>query len=252
MPGVFDIIGTSMEFYKKHPLLNQVVGWLLVLPLSLSFVVTDLMSENGWLFSYLMETAEMSKIAISLMSAILNLGFSIWLWWGCACVLLIGKRMVKSSAGRSRSSIKTVREQGSKFIVPLFLTDILRDCFTFFWLLILIVPGLVYRVRTIFFHVIIVCEGKEYRDALDMSKEIVTGRSWTVFWYQLGITVALFFPMLAVVSVIQGFILAESTRFFLVANILSATVISLTLALYLLATITLYKEVKSLPKLAHG
>src|SRR3989338_701328 len=64
---------------------------------------------------------------------------SILVVWGTACILLVGKRLVQSKAGRARTSFATVRKDAATYVLPLLLTGILRACFTFFWML----PGLI-------------------------------------------------------------------------------------------------------------
>ncbi len=210
------------------------------------FLVSNITNEESYMYHLILKNTEMTPGALILLIILLNLALSLWFLWGTACVLLVGKRIIKSPAGRSRSSFKLVRKQAAKLIIPLFLTDILRDCFTLFWGILLIVPGIIYRVRTLFYAVIIACEKKEYRKALKQSKKIVKGHSWTVFWYMLGLGIVIFLPTTFLTLIVDETINGFDSRLSPAADILNGAIFSIAVTIQLLATIILYKEIKKL------
>jgi len=247
MPTVFSIIGSSWTFFRKHTVFNNILLWMIIIPNLLITLLAQAMDEESYLSYVLHEKLALPELETYLLGGILLLALSIIVLWGMACVLTVGKRIIKSPAGRSRSSFSVVRKQAKKMIIPLFLTSVLRDCFTLFWLLLLVIPGIIYSIRTIFFEVIIACEGKEYREALTHSKKVVKGHSWKVFWYMLGIGMTIFIPAMTIIlgveialqQVMNGVLMPISA-------ILQSGVYSIATVVQVLATITLYKEIKKL------
>ena len=246
MPSVFSLIGSSWSFYKKQPVLNNVIGWMMILPITLTFMLSETMNNEAFLHQYILNQTGLTSFEFFAISFPISIALSLWVIWGTACVVIIGKRMIKSPAGRSRSSFATVRKQATKFIIPLFLTDILRDIFTIFWSLLLIVPGIIYRVQTLFFVIIIVCEGREYRKALKYSKKIIKGHSWSVFWCFLGLSIVIFIPASLIPMLTQEAIRSYNDMFLPVNHIISGATYGIAYAIYLLSTIALYKEVKGM------
>ena len=117
--------------------------------------------------------------------------------WGEVCVLLIGRRMLQAKAGRARTSFKAVRLQSHGFIIPLILTGIIRVGMTILWALLLVIPGIIYAVRTVFYPITVVCEGYSYRDALERSAEVVRGQFWQVLLMLIMLGVIIFIPVYA-------------------------------------------------------
>lgn len=195
MPSAFAIIGSAWSFYKKQPVLNAVAFWLLFAPNALLHAL-DGFSEM--LFAQTMPTnmAEVSANPVALAVSIpLAIGVIYASLWGQACVLVIGKRMINSPAGRNRTSFAAVREQSRKYIFPLFVTQILRSCIGLLWMLALIVPGIIYGVRTVFYDILIVSEDAPYgREALRRSIALVKGRTGEIFWSVLVIGIAILVP----------------------------------------------------------
>lgn len=184
MPSPFALIGDAWEFARKQPALRWVGIWLIFLPLLGINVLSLLMPPLD---------AAPGNVALGFGLGIFLL--SLLMLWGDACVLLIGKRLLASSAGRSRTSFSAVRDQATGFVLPLLITDIIRSGMTILWGLLLIVPGIIYSVRTVFAPVIIVAEGKAYRLALRRSQDVVRGRTGTTLLMLLGLAVTLFLPL---------------------------------------------------------
>ncbi len=171
-------------------------------------------------------------------------GLSICILWGSASVLLVGKRMLQNSAGRNRTSFSAVRSKSSKYISNLLLTGILRDCFTVLWSILLIIPGIIYSIRTTFYHVAIVCDGKEYRGALTKSKELVQGHTWYVLWYLIATVCVLFIPVTIVANIAEAIIKNIDGRFIFLADIISAALHGLATCIFLLTNIGMYASLK--------
>lgn len=179
MPNLFSIIGESWDFCRKQPALTHVILWLMFIPGLFLSMLADAEDRYSVLLN---QNPEAWLIVI-----LGTIAFSLLLTWGSVCVLSVGKRLLQAKSGRTRTSFKTVRSQAAGRFMPFILTSILRGAFTIFWTLLLIVPGLIYATRTAFYAVIVVCEGMSYREALKQSKNVVSGKFWSVLWSVLGL-----------------------------------------------------------------
>lgn len=182
-----------------------------------------------------------------LLMIVIHIALSLIIVWGIACVLVVGKRMIMSKAGRARTSFSVVRKEGGKYVVNLFLTGVLRDIFSFFWVLLLIIPGIIYSLRTVFYHIVIVCEDTGYRPALLRSKEIVKGHTWTVLWYFLGLSLVIFLPIVFVMGITGDLVSQFDTRLLPAVYIMTSVLMALGMTLMTLSTILLFAEIKKLP-----
>ena len=197
LPSSFQLLGASWNFYRKQPVLGSVLFWLIFLPTLGNAMLSVLFQE--WITGH--DQTDAPPIVVLILLGILLC--ALLALWGTCCVLVIGKRIMQANAGRSRTSFSAVRSSAKKLIVPLLLTGILRSVFTLFWALLLIVPGIIYAIRTTLFSVIIACEGLEYRDALRRSSEIVKPVIFQVFIRLIAISIILFVPisLLQIISV---------------------------------------------------
>jgi len=178
---------------------------------------------------------------------VIQLALSIILIWGVACTLVVGRRMIKSKAGRARTSFSVVRKEGGKYVLNLLITGILRDIFSFLWGLLLIIPGIIYALRTAFYHVVIVCEDSGYRASLKRSKEVVKGHTWTAFLYLFGLGFVMFLPVILISGILGEVVSAFDSRLLPAVYIISSVLMSLAILIFTLSTVLLYAEIKKLP-----
>jgi len=216
----FALMNISGKLFELHPLYNE-------------------LQDNGIAWGTTDFRPLIALVGVQIILALV-------LIWGIACVLVMGKRMITTKAGRTRTSFKVVRKEGKKFVINIFLTSILRDCFTILWGLLLIIPGIIYAIRTAFFSVTIVIEGLGYRSALKKSKKVVTGHTWTVFGYFFGLGIVIFFPAI-ILTVLLDQIMLFDPRLMPAVFLLEAAAMSIAILIFNLATILLYAEVKKLP-----
>lgn len=132
MQSAFVTTGSAWRFFRTQPLLNQVTGWLFIAPLTLSFVCDIIVTKYDALFTNLFS---ITTTQLGITAFIVQLLLSIWVFFGYGATLTVGERIVKSKAGRSRSSIQAVYKTGKTMVLPLFLTSIIRDCITFLFAL---------------------------------------------------------------------------------------------------------------------
>ncbi|MCK5020196.1 MAG: hypothetical protein KAS32_24370 [Candidatus Peribacteraceae bacterium] len=246
MPNIFSIIGEAWDFYKKQPVLNSIIFWLFALPMGITLSLRQLEREFPTLsqFSFFVEGKSTEQSYAVLLMLIAELFLSIIMLWGTACVLLISKKLLNSKAGRTRSSFRTVRKQAGNFVANLFFTGILRMCFTVFWAVLLIIPGFIYGIRTFFYHVAIVCEDKSYREALNQSKTVVTGQTWTVLGALIGIGLTIYIPLITLTTLITEGIYMFDVRLLIPIHIVSGAIWGIGTAIFTIATVILYVNLK--------
>lgn len=285
------LTGNAWQFYKKQPLLNQVIGWLIIAPLTCSLLVQVGLEQYN---QVLMELWNISNRQLQIVGIIIEFLFTLWLLWGLGSILVIGTRIIKSSAGRTRSSFSTVHEKGKKLVVPLLLTNLIRECITvllalpyfiaiilflmikspeqintfvqvlssivfnnpvatapefpygilvmLFVALPLLIPVVLYRIKTSFYHVIVGIENIAYRKALQKSAEAMKGKLWPTFVTIVGISICTFLPVIILTSVLSSIIINFDARLTLVTILFNAAGSGIALAVYTLATIDLYHQ----------
>ncbi|MBI3331596.1 hypothetical protein HYZ99_01405 [Candidatus Peregrinibacteria bacterium] len=246
MPNLFTLIGSAWRFYRKQPALTPVVVWFLFLPLTAINILARMIRPP--LSGVMIPGTYDGMIAPSPSALLLFLPtifvLSLIAIWGTACILLVGKRIIHSKAGRSRTSFSAVRKDALSYVFPLLLTGILRGCFMFFWTLLFIVPGIIYGIRTIFYEVVVVAEDLRYRTALQRSKQVVRGHSWRVLFYILGLSLLLFIPATIIATIVDLIIVNVNHRMLPLSDIVSAASMSFATMIYLLANIDLYGKLK--------
>ncbi len=166
--------------------------------------------------------------------------------WGQACTLMVAKRMVASPAGRTRTSFSAVRKQAKKYIAALFITEILRSIITVLLALLLIVPSVIYSIRTIFFDIMMIERGRvSYgRDALKASNNIVKGHTWSIFWRIFTIGLCIFLPVGILDSIITELITMADVRLETLALILTDFIDAFATVFFIVCAVALYADFK--------
>jgi uncharacterized membrane protein len=241
--GPLTLIGTAWIFARKQPSLAGVTVWLLLLPgaaLNMLSTLLDWNTNDG-----AGSLAPEEHATLTLLAIVGLIVVSILMVWGGACVIVIGRKLVHSPAGRKRTSIRAIMQEARVFIIPLLLTGILRSCFALLWSLLLIIPGIIYSIRTTFYTIVVVTENMAYRDALKRSSALVRGLTWQVLWRIAVILIVLFGPVNILSSALyglagEGFGITGT----LVIDFLDAAVNAPMTALSLLASMAMYDELK--------
>src|SRR3989344_4940405 len=248
LPNIFALIGTSWDFYKSQPVLNAVLLWFLVLPMTAESLLTEYQVNQPYFQNFTWEDIASGQTNPNLLIAtvLLEIVIILLLVWGVACCTLVGKRLLQSRAGRARTSFRAVSRQARRFVVNLILTGILRGCFTFLWALLLIIPGIIYQIHTFFYFIAIVCEGKEYRSALRESKNTVRGHTWTALWYILGLSAAIFLPLIVLDTAQAEILYRLDERLLPATYIVSSLLFGIGMLLFFLSSISLYAQLKKM------
>lgn len=245
MPNIFTIVGKAWDFLKKHPVLNHVTFWLVALPMAGVFSLEQLQQTHP-AFAEGAVFAHHSLLILGVIFA--QLALSILMIWGTACILLISKKLIGNSAGRKRSSFKNVSKEAGGYVANLFLTGILRGCITLLWGLLFIVPGVMYAIRTYFYNIAIVCEEKEFRGALQQSKDIVTGNTWQTFLCLCGLAFVLLGPIAIISGIFIGTVERIDSRLLISANLIAGGFWGIATVVFVISNVILYDILKRLPK----
>lgn len=239
----FSLIGTAWAFGKKQPALKGVAFWFFLIPGALMNIFSTLMdwNESGDFLGFTEAQQDMA-VAIAVVGILV---LAVVMLWGGACVLLIGKKLVHSRAGRNRTSLAAVAREGHSFILPLLLTQLLRTCFTLLWTLLLVIPGIIYSLRTIFNDIIVVTEDTAYRGALKRSKDVVRGNLWAMTWRM----VAIFLLVYGIPNLVSflGYLAVDglAPASTLVMDVIDAALNAPATILALLSMMVLFDELKS-------
>ena len=249
MPSPLVLLESAIAFYRKQPVLNRVTVWLLILPSFCIRLLARLAALPGETTFWPAYEPEMEWRVLAVILLVL---LNVVMLWGEAALLVVGKRLVKSPAGRSRTSFRAVRAQSATFIVPILLTSILRTCFTILWSLLLVVPGVVYLVRTAFFPMFVVFEKIEYRDALRRSIELVRGRTGRVLLVVLGLAMLLLLLPAIAVGTLGSAVAGFDTRLLALSDAVSAVVMGFSGMLFTLGLVSLYAHLVETPATEDG
>src|SRR3989338_1266167 len=162
-------LSSAWHTYRKQRLL----WWVTLLLLFPSLTIGDLV-QTFFL--------QREFLPIALAIVLVTIGLHIW---GQVCVLIIGK---------GRKSFRTLLHDAQPLIVPLLLTGILRQCLMLLWGVLLILPGILYSIRTTLFDVVIATEGQQYRPALRRSAFMIRTHTFRVLTVILAIYLLFFLP----------------------------------------------------------
>lgn len=131
----FVLLSESWRFLLRQPALLRVLFWLLIAPAVLLDMVRLYWPESD--IESVRKIGTTGFIAAQVVLAFL-------FFWGFASVLLVGRRMVKSMAGRSRTSFRSVRRESLRMILPLFFTSLLRAIVTLEWAFLAAIPAMMF------------------------------------------------------------------------------------------------------------
>lgn len=245
MTSPLTLIGRAWQFYREQPVLNAVAFWLLFVPVTVVDLITDLtpvstaFAQADMVFNRDIAITGMDLVFIIPVALVLLYFF----FWGHACVLSVAKRMVSSPAGRKRSSFKAVRTEGHRFVLPLFTTEIIRSAITLLWALLLIIPGIIYNVRTVFYDIIMISDSKYYgRAALARSKELTKGRVWSIFWRALVFFLLVIAPASVTGTLIAEGLIAADPRLLAVSSLIQNALDAYAGMLFTLCLVALYAD----------
>lgn len=276
MPSVITVLKESYAFYRKHSVLNQIMLWLLALPIAAMLIGDEFIAPftQGATLSDVIRGNARGVFVIA--KFLFGIALTIVIVWGNASVLTVAKRIVKSQAGRARTSFGSVRKEAKRIIWPLIFTEVLRSALIllltipaliallvtiiFFGIdgqtagvpklilgvlitVTLAIPAVIIGIRTAFTNIAVAADGTYYRSALKLSSSLVRGRGWRVFWYLFALQLLIEIPASILSGVIHfAFEFFPSIAF--VANIATAGIWAFAMLLGLLTNTVIYAELK--------
>ncbi len=275
-PGILDLTRGSLAFARKHTALWWATLWLFILPSILMTLVLDSWENFREMPSQTPTLYWTIFIGVVLALALLCFLMS----WGCGAVFLIAKRQIQNRAGRSRTSFKTLRKESFSFAIPIFLTSLLRLCFIaylallfvvpaalyitavpncnessdvltdnlrcfypLFLFLPLLLPAIYYTIRTTFYAVAIVTDESAYREALDRSREVTSGKLRAVISWLLGLGALIFLPAFAL-ELFIGMTLDTMPHPMVLNEIIGESLTGIALLIFLLSLVSLYGNLR--------
>jgi len=234
LPNIITIIGNAYELYRKQTVLNQITLWTFFPAMWLSTALESVFSTfftGAILFPLTLVTSAVIVVIVT---------------FGQAATLIIAKRVLGHPAGRSRTSLRQVCKSARGFIIPLLLTGILRSCFSILWGLLLIIPGIIYALRTFFFDIIIITEKKNYRAALKESIVIVKGHTWSILIYVIGIQILFFLPVYLLTYLINH-VITQHTFLSVFVHGIDSLLIAYAMMFELLTKTVFIKTLRTIP-----
>jgi uncharacterized membrane protein len=124
--------------------------------------------------------------------------------------------------------------------------EILRGITTLLWAILLIVPGVIYSARTIFYDIMMIEKGKVAygRPVLKQSADFVKGRTWDVIKTLILLSLCIFLPVAIIDGMIIAILTIIDTRLETLAAVLSDFIDSFAAVFYMVCVVTLYAELK--------
>lgn len=227
MPSLLPLLAESWGRFRKTPTVNAAVLWLLIVP-SFAGAVAERLA--GAALPYWPGYIAPADAVWLLLAA--GIVLNLLIIWGTAAVLLAAR-------GKPHSG-KALMLAATPLILPLLCTELLRVCFTFFWMLLLIVPGILYSLRTSLAQPIIVAEGIAFRPALKRSIALVKGRTAEVAWLLIGGALLFFLPIGFIAGVLQALVAAVDPRLLAAVDALQAAAEAIAAAVYVFFITGLY------------
>ncbi len=230
------MVRESIAFARKHHALLWVTLWLFVVPSILQAILHPVW-EMLLARPNVPPAQHWTLVSLSWLGTLIQ---ELLNAWGFASVYLVAQRQIQNRAGRARTSCKSVAREAQAYVVPLFLTSLLWLCFIAYrlvaafllaglyvvieptcmaasnaWpavirciyplllLVPLVVPALLYAIRTFFFDMIVVVEERMYRNALSRSRELTMGRTGTVARTIAGLFLIIYVPPFLVIGSLE-------------------------------------------------
>ncbi len=230
---MLELLTEAWDRFRRTPTVNAAVLWLLIVP-TFAGAVTERLVDAATPYwpGYVAPDWAVWGLAASAITV------NVLITWGVAAVLL-------AAHGKPRSE-KALFAAAAPLIIPLLLTELLRACLTLLWLLALIVPGILYSLRTSLFQPAMVAEGLAFRPALQRSIALVKGRTGEVAWLLIGSALLIFLPIGFMAGVLQAFVGAIDPRLLAAVDAAQAAGEGIAATVYLFALTVLYE------RLAHG
>ncbi len=157
-----------------------------------------------------------------------------------ATLFLLGSQECRATLSPVISAMGMLLSTGSQESMMAVQSSFLTRCGPIFLAIPLLIPALIYQLRTVFFGIVLTSENLRYRDALRRSRMIVRGKTWRVLWVLVALGVLFFAPagiLSFVVDVVQQMTIPELP---IVSTLISDVFYSWAGLLFTLALVSFY------------
>lgn len=273
----------SMVFLRKQPALWWVTLLLIALPSWLSSLLARQMEQGSPMIDtgipeFLQQNDPMgySLVVVSFVLFLCTI-------WGIAGVIVVGQRMIGNRAGRSRTSASSVLKESTPFVFPIFFTAVIQTAHAMLWMLIplvagliglyfcllplehistrnivqhcwwlllvlpLVLPTIVYFIRSGFYAIALVSEDFRYAAALRRSKEIVNGYFWITLRCLILLVILFIVPGAILIELLEPLTQTSVTNILLI-DAFTNIVTSFLLVPMILSVILLYGQLRDAPR----
>ncbi len=170
---VTELIGKSLEFYRKNALLFLKYMLLLFIPAGITAVISSIV---GPFINSLMTYGFGLPILLYLLVIIICFIFSLWI------NISFIKAIAKCLKGEKILPIKEEFQLNLNLLWPVILTSVLTSVFILLGFILVVIPGIIISVWLAFSITVLVLENKKPMEAIKTSKELCRRRWWAVLW----------------------------------------------------------------------
>ncbi len=232
-----DLINRSIDLYKNKSEHLLPYVWLLLIPTGLTGLVQMWTEFNGEVFS--------------ITSIVLAIIFSIFSLWFTVVFIRVIAELFEN---RQPKGMKKELEEARHLIIPIIIASILSGLAVIAGLILFVIPGIIFAIWFAFVSQAVALDHKENGGALRMSKALVQGRWWAVFWRLLapGFVFTIFIWIVqAIVGLPLGYLLGlfePNSSLFILGSVLFVLAMALVAVLFVplvtAAPTLLYLELK--------
>ncbi len=238
MPSVLSLIHGSWNLFCKHHLLRRAWLWLILLPMLVNSLLQFAQlgaspSANPLVSEEFLIRSAVDPVLLALSTVLLRtIGI-----FGSTCVLEIGVALLHPRRAAEHATFPSVLRRGAVDFFSVVITSVLRFVIASLWALLLIVPGIIYLLRTVFYAIVVVDEGAFGLDALRRSAQLTRGRVLRTWGTILPLGALLLGPPLILDGVLEA---AASPSVHAAGALAISSLFSLGYVLLLLGLILLY------------
>lgn len=180
---------------------SPITIWFLYVGLAI-FAVSALMKIDPW--------AALLTVPVQIAAAIV----SVW------CTIRLLMALLRLVDGKDIGDLKTDASQAWSMFLPMIIVGFFQGLVIFGGFILLIIPGIYLAMALAYAQLVFVDQGVRGWQALAVSRELVRGRWWPVFWRNLAASLVMGLGLSLIVLLILGIfgLAAGPERFFMLAD----------------------------------
>lgn len=161
-----------------------------------------------------------------------------------ATLFLLSSQACRATFSPLISEIGTLMNTGTFGFLDPVLRQLPLRCGPLLLVIPLLIPAVIYQIRTVFFSMVIASEGLRYRDALRRSRNVVRGKTWTVFFVTLALTLLIYIPPTILSYGSAWLQKTAAPDFILLSTIIDNILFAVATLLFILAMTAFYGKLK--------